>query len=147
MRHRNKIWSKYHILHSFSSAKFRNAKIKLRKFLNDHHIILNVYCFTMYYVQNHGTEPKLLTLWIFRFNPWNLSFQPSESFVSIVCTSCLEMQSPSLPLNWNQKIYNFWTFECKYDMTLMVHTKAKYISNILIWPLFITEYVLPGLAC
>ena len=26
------------------------------------HMILNVYCFTMFYIQNHGTEPNLLTL-------------------------------------------------------------------------------------
>ena len=39
-----------HILHTFSSAKFRNVKIKLTKFLNDHHIILNAFCFTKFYV-------------------------------------------------------------------------------------------------
>ena len=64
-----------HILHTFSSVKFRNVKIKLRKFLNDHHIILNVYCFTMFYVQNH-----LLNLWIFRFNRLYMLSQNSVSF-------------------------------------------------------------------
>ena len=55
MRHQNKILLSVndHTLHTFSSVKFRNVKIKLRKFLDDHHIILNVYCFTMFYIQNH----------------------------------------------------------------------------------------------
>ena len=66
-----------HILHTFSSVKFRNVKIKLRKFLNDHHIILNVYCFTMFYVQNH-----LLTLWIFRFNGLCMLSRNSVSFAA-----------------------------------------------------------------
>ena len=66
-----------HILHTFSSVKFRNVKIKLRKFLNDHHIILNVYCFTMFYVQNH-----LVTLWIFRFNRLCMLSQNSVSFAA-----------------------------------------------------------------
>ena len=66
-----------HILNTFSSVKFRNVKIKLRKFLNDHHIILNVYCFTMFYVQNH-----LLTLRIFRFNRLCMLSQNSVSFAA-----------------------------------------------------------------
>ena len=55
MRHPNKILLSVndHILHTFSFVKFRNVKIKLRKFFNDHHIILNAYCFTMFYIQNH----------------------------------------------------------------------------------------------
>ena len=79
MRHQNKIWLSVndHILHTFSSVKFRNVKIKLRKFLNDHHIILNVYCFTMFYIQNH-----LLILWTFRLNRLCMLSRNSISFAA-----------------------------------------------------------------
>ena len=79
MRHQNKILFGVndHMLHTFSSVKFRNVKIKLRKFLNDHHIILEVYCFTMFYIQNH-----LLILWIFRFNRLCMLSRNSVSFAA-----------------------------------------------------------------
>ena len=73
------------MLHTFSSVKFKNVKINLRKFLNDHHIINKVYivlqCFTYKTMQQKQI------------------FKPFEPFVSVDCTSCLEIQSPSMPLN------------------------------------------------
>ena len=129
----------YIILHTFPSVKFKNVKITLRKSLNNHRIILKVEITALYwkwilFYNVLSAKPCNRTI---SFNPLNLLFQSVGQTFSILMSFAVTKLKP-------KQLTIFEYLEFKY-MTLMVHTETKYVNNILVWALFITEDFVPGL--